>query len=96
MLVGNIQNPLIIDAKGKKWDDLEDPFFSTQHVVGTLDRNKYDGVIFNNIKDSWIDDVDYQDPSTVYVTFKPEQIKSAEYNNGKFSKNSPDINESNT
>lgn len=74
-----IKNPLIIDGKGKKWDDIETPLgTSTREVVGNVDRNKYDGVIFNNIKDSWIDDVDYQDPSTVYVTFFPNQIKSVQ------------------
>ena len=43
-----------------------------------VDRNKYDGVIFNNIKDNWIDDEDYQDASTVYVTFSSGQVKSVE------------------
>ena len=82
-----IKNPLIIDAKGKKWDDIETPYgTTTQGVIGNVDRNKYDGVIFNNIKDSWIDDVDYQDPSTVYVTFLPNQIKSIE-NDGSWNIN---------
>lgn len=75
----SIKNPLIIDCNGKKWDDIETPYGTTTGgVVGNVDSNKYDGVIFNNIKDSWIDDVDYQDPSTVYVTFNPNQIKSVE------------------
>lgn len=75
----SIKNPLIIDAGGRKWDDIETPYgTSTSGVVGNVDRNKYDGVIFNNIKDSWIDDVDYQDPSTVYVAFFPNQIKSVQ------------------
>lgn len=76
----SIKNPLIIDAKGRKWDDIEteNDITSTQGIVGTVDRSKYDGVIINNVKDSWIDDVDYQDASTIYVTFKPNQIKSDE------------------
>lgn len=76
----SIKRPLIIDAKEKKWDDIEtsDGTTSTQGIVGTVDRSKYDGVIFINIKDSWIDDVDYQDASTIYVTFSPNQIKSVE------------------
>ena len=86
-----IRNPLIIDAKEKKWDDIETPYgTSTQEVVGSIDRNKYDGVIFKNIKDSWIDDVDYQDASTVYVTFSPNQIKSTE-NGGSWNINSGNI-----
>lgn len=74
-----IKKPLIIDAKGKKWDDMNTPYgSSTQEVVSNLDTIKYDGVIFNNIKDSWIDDADYQDPSTIYYVVKSSQIRSAE------------------
>ena len=87
----SIKNPLVVDAKDRKWDDIEteDGTTSTQGIVGTVDRSKYDGVIFINIKDSWIDDVDYQDASTVYVTFKPNQIKSVD-NDGTW-----DINDNN-
>ena len=86
----SIKNPLIVDCKDRKYDDIETPYGkSTGAVVGNADRNKYDGVIFINIKDSWIDDVDYQDASTVYVTFKPNQIKSID-NDGTW-----DINDNN-
>jgi hypothetical protein len=47
-------------------------------VVKNTDRSKYDGIIFINIKDAWFDDEDYQDASTVYVTFNSNQIKSTE------------------
>jgi hypothetical protein len=30
-------------------------------------------VIFKNIKDSRIDDADYQDPTTIYYAFKPKE-----------------------
>lgn len=71
----SIKNPLVIDAKGEKWDELETPYgSSTQEIVSNLDK-KYDGIIFNNIKDSWIDDADYQDPSTIYYTVKENQIR---------------------
>jgi hypothetical protein len=46
-------------------------------------------IIFINIKDAWFDDADYQDSDTVYVTFKPNQIKSVE-NDGTW-----DINDNN-
>lgn len=86
-----IENPLVIDAKGRKWDDIETPYgSSTQGVVWRVDRDKYDGVIFNNIKDSWIDDVDYQDPSTVYVVFSSNKIKSTE-NDGSWDIGDSDI-----
>lgn len=86
-----IKRPLIIDCRDKKWDDLNSKYgATTRDVVGGIDRAKYDGVIFNNIKDSWIDDEDYQDSSTVYVTFEPNQIKSVE-NNGEWNGNSGNI-----
>ena len=75
----SVKKPLIVDCQDKKWDDIETPYgTTTQSVAGNVDRSKYDGIIFINVKDSWIDDVDYQDASTVYVTFKPTQIKSTE------------------
>ena len=49
-----------------------------KYTRSCVDRSKYDGIIFINIKDAWFDDADYQDSDTVYVTFKPNQIKSVE------------------
>lgn len=81
----SLKNPLIIDCDSKKWDDIETPYgTTTQEVVSNVDRNKYDGIIFENIKDSWIDDVDYQDASTVYVNFNSYQVKSVD-NDGEWS-----------
>lgn len=75
----SLKNPLIVDCHNRKWDDIKTTYgTTTRKVVYNVDRSKYDGVIFFNIKDSWIDDVDYQDASTIYVTFKPTQIKSTE------------------
>ena len=87
----SIKNPLIIDGNGKKWDKIETPYgTSTNEVIGNVDRNKYDGVIFINIKDNWIDDEDYQDPATVYVTFSSKQVKSVE-NDGTWDVTNNDI-----
>lgn len=86
-----IENPLIIECGERKWDDLDTPYgSSTQDVVSNVNRAVHDGVIFKNVKDSWIDDVDYQDPSTVYVTFQPNQIKSVD-NDGTWDTNDDDI-----
>jgi hypothetical protein len=86
----SMKNPLVLDCDSRKWNDIDTSYGkTTQGVVGNVDRNKYDGIIFTNIKDSWIDDVDYQDPSVVYVPFNPSQIKSIE-NDGTW-----DINDSN-
>ena len=75
----SIKEPLVLDCDGNKWDELESVYgSSTQEVVSNLDTDKYDGVIFNNIRDSWIDDVDYQDPSTIYYCIRTSQIWSTE------------------
>lgn len=72
----SIQKPLIIDAEDKKWNELELPEgMTTVEIAGKIDKSKYDGVIFYNIKDSWIDDVDYQDAGTIYVVFSAKQIR---------------------
>lgn len=92
----SIKRPLIVDCQNRKWDNINTEYGTTTiDVVANIDRSKYDGVIFINIKDSWIDDEDYQDASTVYVTFYSNQIKSAEYNNGDFNMNNPNIYENN-
>lgn len=75
----SIKKPLIIDCQDKKWDELETPYgSSTREVVGNVDKNKYDGIIFINIKDAWFDDAEFQDAGTVYVTFSSNQIKSTD------------------
>lgn len=85
-----IKNPLIIDAKGAKWDELDTEYGrSTREIVYSLDE-KYDGVIFESIADSWADDADVGE-YTVYYVRKPEQIKSATDNIGTFDRSNPDI-----
>jgi ADP-Ribosyltransferase in polyvalent proteins len=87
----SIKRPLVVDCQDRKWDDIDTPYGTTTHmVVSSADRNKYDGVIFINIKDSWIDDVDYQDAGTIYATFKPNQIKSVD-NDGTWDINDDNI-----
>lgn len=87
----SIQNPLIIDCMGRMYNDLKTDYgTSTIEIVSKVDTKKYDGIIFTNIKDSWIDDEEYQDTSTVYVVFEPNQIKSVD-NNGSFDINNINI-----
>jgi len=68
----NFKNPLVIDAKGKLHRELSTPYGkTTREIVANVDSKKYDGVIFKNIKDSWIDDAEADTPSTIYYAFKP-------------------------
>ena len=71
----SIKNPLIIDCQGNKWNELNTPYGETTiEVAKNVDNKKYDGIIFQNIRDSWIDDYDYQEPGNIYLAFKPNQI----------------------
>ena len=73
-----IENPLFIDAKGAKWDELNTEYGeTTRETVRRADNGNYDGVIFEDIADSWIDDED-GGTFTVYYPFKNDQIKYAD------------------
>jgi hypothetical protein len=87
----SIKRPLMVDCKDKKWDEIESEYGETTvDIVKNVDRSKYDGIIFLNIKDAWFDDEEYQDSDTVYVTFQPNQIKSVE-NEGDWDINDDNI-----
>ncbi len=74
-----MENPLVIDAKGQKWDGLDSEWgSSTREIVYRADNGTFDGVIFENINDSFTDDADLDGTETVYYPFNNTQIKSAE------------------
>ena len=87
----NIKKPLRINARGRKWDNLKNKYGnSTRDIVGQLDMDIYDGVIFNNINDNWFDD-EMGDTQNVYFSINPEQIKLSDGSNTTFDGNNPDI-----
>ena len=73
---GKIENPLIINAKGARWNKI--PFngktYSTRELEQLYRNTEYDGIIIKNV-------IDYSGsgslPSTVYIQYNPNQIKSA-------------------
>ena len=70
----NFKNPLTIDAKGRKWDNIVSKYGkSTQEVISNAERDGYDGVIFKNIIDNIGDDVDSGTPGTIYYAFNPRK-----------------------
>jgi len=86
----SIKNPLIINARGRKWDDLKSKYgTTTQEITQKLDNQKYNGVIFYNINDNWFDDEG--EPQNVYFTINSNQIKLADGTNTKFDGSNPDI-----
>ena len=69
----NFKKPLVIDAKGAKWDALDTKYGkSTQEVISNAKKDGYDGVVFNNIIDNIADDADAGIPDTIYYAYKPE------------------------
>jgi len=83
----DLQNPLVLDAKGAKWnnikvrdkdiaDELEiDAPVSTTFLAYAARQKGYDGVIIKNVKDN--PNAEVSGVSDVYVPFSPEQIRSA-------------------
>jgi len=102
-----LKNPLIIDAKGLDYNNLPAQKINKKHphlkIPQNLDEittdeivalakksNKHDGVIFKNVNES--DAVVDAEPATTYVSFRPNQIKSAIGNRGTYDPSNPDIN----
>ena len=70
-----IKNPLVIDANGAKWNNLSTKYGeSTREIVANADNGEFDGVIFEDIADSWIDDEE-GGTCTVYNPFKKRPDK---------------------
>lgn len=83
----SLQNPKIIDAHGSKgWAD----FMPFQKAADAYAKG-HDGLIVKNIRDRSDDWIEDGNESTVYIAFRPEQIKSAIGNRGTFSPDTGDI-----
>ncbi|NDV46104.1 hypothetical protein D0T49_03490 [Paludibacter sp. 221] len=88
----NLRNPLVIDAKGSHFSDIEHngEWKDTYEWAEYARKSRKDGVIFNNVSDG----VDYGDlatPTNDYVAFAANQIKSATDNTGGFNPADNDI-----
>lgn len=80
----SVQNPLVIEAEGRGWEDFHD------QIIEAAQGDEFDGLILNNLNDSMFGDL--ADPvSSVYVAFEPTQIKSAIANRGTWDATNPDI-----
>ncbi|MBR1921815.1 MAG: hypothetical protein IJ829_07445, partial [Kiritimatiellae bacterium] len=93
----NIRNPRIIDAKGHGWDDIPVPTdireavgdrFATSDTLAAFAHHDkaHDGLIIKNVLEQ-----DGSRPTTDFVVYKSEQVKSATDNTGAFSPTNPDI-----
>ena len=69
----NFKKPLVVDAKGAKWDEINTPYGnSTQEVVSKAGKDGYDGIVFKNIIDNTFDDAEVGTPGNIYYAYNPE------------------------
>ena len=83
-------NPKVIDAKGKRWNDVKwAGNKGTQNIAEWANKKGYDAVIFRNIYDH-SDFYHRNDLSDVVAVYDSTQIKSVD-NRGTFDAGNPDI-----
>jgi hypothetical protein len=70
----SIQNPMIIDAKGRSWGERGGPA-SQEEQVAEAKAKGHDGIIIKNTLDTY--SVDGDERANVYVIFDSRQAKSA-------------------
>ena len=69
----NFKKPLVVDAKGAKWDELNNKYGkSTQEIISNAKKDGYDGIVFKNIMDNIGDTADVGGQSTVSYAYKPK------------------------
>ena len=71
----NLKNPLIVDANGSSWNDINGE--TTRQIAQRAYQDGYDGVIFKQLVDIGPYSIG-EKPSTVAVAFSSNQIKSVE------------------
>lgn len=84
-----LENPLILDAKGKEWREAQ-ARGKTSDVIDQAREEGRDGVIIRNVRDNYNGN-DRSVPTDTYVAFESTQIKSATDNAGTFDAANPDI-----
>jgi hypothetical protein len=73
------KNPLVVDAKGSLWNKINfnNTTMSSDEIAKYAFDNGYDGVEIQNVKDSF-SGLRADDITTDYISFYPEQVKSAD------------------
>ena len=80
-------NPAYYDAGGQKYTDIGNKIF---RATADAERAGHDALIIKNIRDNYDSSVPTK-PHTTVVAFRPDQIKSADLNNGDFDPANNDI-----
>ena len=69
----HFKKPLVIDAKGAKWNELNTKYgTSTQEIISKAQKDGYDGVTFKNIVDNQMDTAGVGGESTIHYAYKPK------------------------
>jgi len=76
----SIKKPLEINAMGAIWRKFEteiggEKIRGTRNIVKYAQNNGYDGLIVKNVRDNYTGNTSKTPKSTIYTTFKPNQIK---------------------
>lgn len=86
----NLRNPLIVDAKKRKWDSIlfKGIRNTTESLAVYAKKYGYDGVVVTDVEDNGLknqnDIISGSEISDEYIAFNPNQIKSATDNVGSF------------
>lgn len=89
----SLQNPLIVDFEGRSWGNGPSGL-KLDDLAARAKRTGHDGLIAESVVDTgWLSSgfVTDSGESTVFVVFRPEQIKSATANKGTFDPHDADI-----
>lgn len=81
----NIRNPKIKDYEGELWGG------KNGAIETDIDTKNYDGYIAKNIQEGGLSSTEDFPVANTYVTFNPNQIKSATKNSGDFDIENPSI-----
>ena len=87
-----IKNPLIVDAKGNNWDEIQykGNIESTRTLEKIAKDNGYDGVIVKNVYDIGGEMIS-PESTDVFSVYNANSVKSATDNNGEFSREDNNI-----
>ncbi len=87
----NLKNPLVVDFEGLTWHGEKYDIKDVNWYAVEARKKGHDGLIIRNVIDVGFTDTNDVPPSTDYVAFESNQVKSATDNRGTFDGSSGDI-----
>lgn len=87
----NLKNPLVVDFEGMTWHGEKYDIKDVNWYAVEARKKGHDGLIIRNVIDVGFTDTNDVPPSTDYVAFESNQVKSVTDNRGTFDGSSGDI-----